>query len=127
MFRCQNDKCNKVCKPGQPQHNVVIETRDKSYERKLFRGKRFIRTEEVLGSEIVTEIKVCPDCYKEMTGLEPRKVQTHTNVRDLKETYDNKKRKPWQKRKPRSQSQRKEPQIQRINRKPNDKTSRNSK
>lgn len=121
MFRCGIKKCNKVCEPRQPQHTIVTETRNKTYERKIFRGKRMIRTDEILGSEIIREVKVCPECYKEITGEEPRRVQEIITIPAPKEKYK-RKRKPFQ---PRINNK-KPLQVQRVSRKrSNGKTQRN--
>jgi len=75
MFICQNEGCGRISEPGQPQHKVVTETREKTYIRRFRRYDRTWDQEEVLGSEIVKEIRVCPDCYLDLTGLEPIRLE----------------------------------------------------
>jgi len=60
---------------------IVTERRRKFYDKKIYKGrgekKRCVGVEEgaIEGSEIVKEIKVCPKCFLELTGLQP-KMQT---------------------------------------------------
>lgn len=122
MFRCERESCRKSVEPRQPQHTVVLETREQTYERKIFKGKKLIRVEEVLGSEIVKEIKVCPECYQEVTGEEPRRVQATANLRQMRETIKERgKPKPWRNRKPKRKHEGKKPVVQRVNRQGNEK------
>lgn len=117
MFRCERKNCRKSVEPRQPQHTIVTETREKTYERKIYKNKRLIRTEEVIGSEIVKEIKVCPECYQKLTGEEPRKVQQTTNLRQMREELqEQRKPKPWKHRKHKHKHEGKKPVVQRVNR-----------
>lgn len=123
MFRCERESCRKSVEPRQPQHTVVTDSREQTYERKIYKNKRLVRTEEVIGSEIVKEIKVCPSCYEEMTGEEPRRVQQTTNLRQMREELrEQRKPKPWKNRKPRHKRDGKKPVVQHVNRHKNEKT-----
>jgi hypothetical protein len=46
-----------------------------TYENKIRRGKRKGEMKETHGQEIVSEIKVCPECYVLRTGEKPVKAQ----------------------------------------------------
>jgi hypothetical protein len=74
-FICKHS--GKVIGPGVPEHHVVIETRNKRYENPPYRNGKPTNGEPKLtyGIEIVKEIKVSPEAYQELTGLEPRRVQ----------------------------------------------------
>lgn len=70
MFKCQH--CEKIVEARQPEHRVITETRDATYQVPKFRdgeptGYFFSTT----GHEIVKEIRVCPSCYTELTGENP--------------------------------------------------------
>ena len=58
MFICQ--KCDKVSQPNEPSVLVVSETRQVQYTNKLSNGD--VRVSR--GWEIVSELRVCSDCYK---------------------------------------------------------------
>ena len=122
MFRCERESCGKSVEPRQPQHTIVVESRDKTYERKIYKRKKLIRVEEILGSEIVKEIKVCPECYQEITGEEPRKVQETTNIKQLRENLrEQHKPKPWKNRRSRRRNNNKKPVVHHVNRHRNEK------
>jgi hypothetical protein len=72
MFRCQ--KCNKVCNAHQPQHTIITEKRAQRYYKVIKHGPNRGQGEPVDGWEIVSEQKVCPNCYTEVTGLPARVV-----------------------------------------------------
>ena len=75
MFKCQ--QCGKSTKSNQPENKVIMETRDKNYENTV-RKSRYNKQKFSNGWEIVKEIRVCPKCYKQITGQEPlprKKVQ----------------------------------------------------
>ena len=72
------------CKNPQPHHQtinfVVTETREKTYEN-LHQVSEFKEITEVShGQEIVKQKACCPECYRTLTGLEPRKVLTEQAV-----------------------------------------------
>ena len=71
-FRCEH--CKKQQPSGQVTNMVVTETRQRTYENELKRGKMRGTLQQSTGTEIVKQIKTCPVCYKELTGLEPRGV-----------------------------------------------------
>lgn len=115
MFRCENKKCNKVCEPRQPQHTVVVQTRDKQYQRKIYKHGKVVHVEDTYGTEIVKELKVCPECYQQMTGEEPMRIQASTNIHQLREAmHEQAKPKPWNKHL-RKHDRKREPKVQRIN------------
>lgn len=66
MFRCE--KCNKISKPREKMHKVITETREKVYENKI-KTKNGESIKETFGTEIVKEISLCENCYKE-EGME---------------------------------------------------------
>jgi hypothetical protein len=68
-FKCE--KCNKQQPAGQPVNFVVTETRQKTYSNEIVHGKMRGTIEESVGTEIVREIRACPACYRELTGLDP--------------------------------------------------------
>ena len=59
MYRCQS--CKKNSKPGEAQNKRVIETRKKTYENHIRKGKKVI-TIRSEGSEIVKEVAICSGC-----------------------------------------------------------------
>ena len=102
MFRCQ--KCDKVTEKHQPMNKAVIETRDRTYETEIKRGKMRGTMRVTKGSEIVKEISVCPDCYTSLTGLSPRVTDVPVVV-PSKPRFENKpnfrkdyQRRPWRNR-----------------------------
>ena len=94
-FRCQNCQC--AVKQSIPQAAVVLKTREKTYKtyfdgRYAFVGnflrnlseedKRGLRLKETVGTEIVKQIAVCPECELKLTGKcsysPPSAGDTHT-------------------------------------------------
>ena len=73
MFRCENKGCNTITLSQQPENKIVLEKRPMTYENTIKRGKNKGTVQTTTGWEIIKEIRVCPDCYKEITGEEPRK------------------------------------------------------
>jgi len=100
-FKC--DYCGKQVPAGQPINYVVTETRQKVYQNEIKTGKMRGTLEDSTGSEIVRQIKTCPKCYKELTGMEPRIIipvaavsktsKVHPNPRS-KKTWHNPQQKP---------------------------------
>lgn len=81
--------------PGVPQHKVVVEWRTKYYDKPIKKNRKIVGYEKVLGREIVREINVSPDAYKELTGLEPRRV-TQTQETALPTRFkDSRPVRPW--------------------------------
>ena len=93
-FICEHT--GEVVAPGIPEHKVVIQTRSTTYTNQVYkRGKpsKDVRIDQ--GEEIVKEIRVSPDAYKALTGLEPRRLPVPP-----KPTYSSRKKesrpvKPW--------------------------------
>ena len=73
-FKCEH--CQKQQPVGQTINYVVTETRQRTYQNEILYGRMRGTMQESRGSEIVKQIKACPDCYKALTGLEPRIVLT---------------------------------------------------
>lgn len=74
-FRCENQSCQIVTERGQPINRIVTERRDKQYEKLFTKGKRKGQVDEIIyGWEIVKEIKVCPRCYRILTGMQPKTI-----------------------------------------------------
>ena len=71
MFRCENKLCGKLTEAGQPTNRVTVETRQRTYENVIKKGRNKERVLETAGFEIVKEISVCPDCFTQMTGDKP--------------------------------------------------------
>jgi len=95
-FKC--DYCAKNMPPRQPVNYVVTETRQKTYSNELKYGKMRGTIEESTGQEIVKQIMTCPDCYRTLTGLEPRVLvptavskapKIHQNPREEKKRWNN--------------------------------------
>ena len=88
MYKCQ--ETGETIGPRVPQNRIVIERRRKIYENKIRKGKNKGQVELIEGWEIVKEIIVGPDTYKERTGLEPArstrpsKLQQDTIVKNTK-------------------------------------------
>lgn len=100
MFRCENEHCNIVVPPRQPVNKIVTERRERTYEKKIIRGKDKGKVKEVYGWEIVKEIDVCPKCYRVLTGKTPKVVQEvkkpeFENKPKHKPRFDKNKKKPW--------------------------------
>jgi hypothetical protein len=75
MFRCQNQGCKTVTPPRQPENKITLETRPKTYENKIKRGKQKGTILITHGSEIIKEISVCPSCFSQLTGLKPKEAR----------------------------------------------------
>ena len=86
-----------------PEHRVVIKTRPKQYEVRIKRGPNRGSYETVQGWEIVKEIRVSPDAYRELTGKEPRK-RNPTPPRPVETFALNKPVEPWRNRKKKNNS-----------------------
>ena len=70
-------KCKQAQVPGSKMNKVVTDQRDKTYETVTQNERnRSTSTEISRGWEIVREIAVCNDCFKNMTGNNGRVVQT---------------------------------------------------
>lgn len=102
MFRCENEHCNITVPPRQPVNRIVIERRERTYEKTIMRGKDKGKVKEINGWEIVKEINVCPKCYRILTGKAPKVVQEikkpefeNKPRRKFDKKFD-KKKKPWQ-------------------------------
>ena len=75
MFRCQNESCSQMVVARQPVNRIVTESRKRTYEKKIRRGRNKGNVETVHGWEVVKEINVCPQCYALLTGKAPRVVE----------------------------------------------------
>lgn len=99
MFRCENDKCNQIVYPRQPVNYIVIERRDRNYEYKIKKGKKKGQIAIANGWEIVKEIKVCPKCYRILTGKTPRMVENKSLKSEFKSKpkviKENRRKKEW--------------------------------
>ena len=73
-YICQHT--GKVVPPNIPEHRVVVKTRRKVYENQVLNRKGEPTGDIKLteGTEIVKEIKVSPEAYTELTGLQPRRL-----------------------------------------------------
>jgi hypothetical protein len=74
MFQCQ--KCNKTVPAGHPTNRIVVEKREREYEKEIYYGRLSGTVEQVKGWEIAKELIVCPECYSESTGLAARVIET---------------------------------------------------
>lgn len=61
--------------PNIPMNKVVVEKRERVYEKTIRHGPNKGMTEQVYGWEIVKEVIVGPDTYRKMTGEEPNKLK----------------------------------------------------
>lgn len=68
MFKCQNKGCKHRGGAYETPFRVVTETRPKTYENVIKRGKKSI-TIRSEGSEIVKEVSVCASCAEKMLGI----------------------------------------------------------
>ena len=69
-FICE--ECNKPQPAGQKQNEIIIEKRDKTYETvKKGNRNRPTTTQISKGWETVKRKKVCPECFKKITGEKP--------------------------------------------------------
>ena len=97
MFRCENKGCKEVTLARQPENKVVIETRRKEYENTIKRGKNKGSIKHSSGEEIVKEIRVCPPCYRLLTGEEPRIYRPIVKRVSVKNKYKtNRAQKKWE-------------------------------
>lgn len=103
MFRCENEHCGIVVHPRQPVNRIVLERRERTYEVVRKRGKNKGKVETVHGWEIVKELKVCPKCYRTLTGKAPKIVEEvkkpqfeNKPRRKFDKKFDKNKKKPWQ-------------------------------
>lgn len=71
MFRCENKGCHKNVERHQPVNRIIVETRERTYVNWRKKGRRDEMKIETHGEEIVEEISVCPECYFNITGLQP--------------------------------------------------------
>ena len=96
MYKCQNDRCEKIVSPRTPENIIITKTREKTYTNP---GKKKHYDPIVThGTEIVEEIRVCPKCYQVLTGREPGRQRASQNVRIL--TTQEKKKPSRRKRRP---------------------------
>jgi len=110
MFKCENTGCKVIVKPRQPENRIVVEIRETSY---LVPRTKKKKEQTTYGWEIVKEIKVCPDCYREITGEEPRLVLNP--VYQLPEKIHSRKKKRWKPKAPSKKKQNKrEPEVIRV-------------
>jgi hypothetical protein len=73
MYKCQAHQCKKnggtpLTPKKQPSNSIIVERREKFYQRTVHKGKRRGFIEEIKGWEIAKEIKVCALCYERLTG-----------------------------------------------------------
>lgn len=64
MYKCQS--CKGQSKAGEGQNKRIIETRRKTYENVVRRGKKSF-TIKSEGSEIVREVAICTPCVSKLT------------------------------------------------------------
>jgi len=69
MFICEHT--GEVVAQGIKQSKVVLERREKTYQKPIKKYGKVVDWEEVRGWEIVKEISVGPDGYRALTGKEP--------------------------------------------------------
>ena len=72
MFRCQNKSCGKQVPPRQPMNRIVTERRDTTYQKKIIKRRKIVDIVDIHGWEIVREICVCPQCFIDLTGKQPK-------------------------------------------------------
>jgi len=60
VFIC--DECHQVTQPGESANKIIVESREKVYEKKTKDKNGFVRVKYSKGIEIVKEIKVCHRC-----------------------------------------------------------------
>jgi len=72
MFVCENERCGKQVEPRQPVNYIISERRKKTYDKPVKKGNRIIGVDLVEGWEIVKQLKVCPRCFKILTGKQPK-------------------------------------------------------
>jgi len=126
MFRCENSNCGVLTPARQPENKVVLETRPKTYENKIKRGKQKGTILTTHGSEIVKEIRVCPQCFIMLTGLKPkeaREAPTPPARKKARHSFKKKGRKQWtnprdrkgNKNKPKKEVEKKAPVVEVVN------------
>lgn len=122
-FHCEHT--GEVVPAGIPEHRVVMETRRVTYENKVYkRGKPTDEIRVDQGEEVVREIRVSPEAYTILTGLEPRRIilpeppkpQSKKNSRPVEPWRNpkNKDKKPWNKTKQPRQKHSKGPVVGKI-------------
>jgi hypothetical protein len=94
MFRCQNDKCKRNVEAGQPENEVITEQRNKTYEVANVR-RRDDPPRITQGWEIKQKLRVCPECYRLLTGEEPKKFIPTTTVSTKVKVEEDRPRKQW--------------------------------
>lgn len=125
MFICQHT--GEVVPAGIKMNRVVLERREKTYQRPIKRYGKVVDWEEVKGWEIAKEICVGPAGYRALTGLEPANIGSATTARNAKTRVDNNSRpvEPWRfnrnnrrnnRRDDRQQNNRRGPVVEVINR-----------
>lgn len=124
MFRCENSECRILVKKRQPENKVVTERRNKSYEVRVRRGRYKGEVNTVHGWEIAREIRVCPDCFVKMTGLQPKVVQHVVPVKTERQKRRNFKderpyRKPRNKKNNEAPKPRNKPVVEFVKKVPN--------
>jgi hypothetical protein len=115
VYNCQANKCKKnggtpLTPKNQPRNTIIVEKREKTYQRTVRKGKRKGFIEEIEGWEIAKEIQVCASCYERITGLKAARIGSSLQSLMQKRTIKppDKKRKKFQKdKKPRNNNYRK--------------------
>jgi len=79
MYKCEANNCKKnggtpLTPSNQPRNSIIVEKRQKTYQRTVRKGKRRGFVEEIEGWEIAKEIQVCALCYERITGLKAARV-----------------------------------------------------
>ena len=94
-FTCE--RCKKQQPSGQTINFVVTETRQRTYENELKYGKTRGTLQQSTGTEIVKQVKACPVCYKELTGLEPEGIIIPVTAisKTMKVHYEKREEKRW--------------------------------
>jgi hypothetical protein len=104
VYNCQANKCKNnggtpLTAKKQPCNTIIVERREKTYQRTVRKGKRRGFIEEIEGWEIAKEIKVCASCYERLTGLKAARLATSLQALLQKKNTrpPNKKRKKFRK------------------------------
>lgn len=121
MFQCEATGCNRSTKPNQPINRIVDQHRPTTYENVIVKGRRKGETYETHGREIMSETKVCPECYTLITGLKPAQaIKTTKPV--VRESFkkqrphrEDKSRKKWSNKPRASKPSQKKPVVQVVN------------
>ncbi len=116
MFTCEN--CNTTVRTRQPENKVVTEKRIKQYQKKSKTDRHDV--DLIYGWEIVKEIRACPSCFEQLTGMEPRLIveqspPTTQRQRRRKKSFQDEH--PHKKR--HVNHQRKKPVVEKVKRPPN--------